>query len=413
MQSTHRGGENHLADLGSDLETNHVQGGRQLRVEVQGEVTERRQAEQRYLDGVEQLDDGDGDRVMEHTAQTDTGEHHGGAEQQGVTHADLLHDDRDDAHHGGLKEHLEGVQGAVGGVADFGGREQGGVVVREHLLIEHGVEGVGEQHEDDEHPQGRHLQDGDHFLEGRVGRSRVRIGLLLEFFLLLGRNPEGVDAQHAEAADGTNPEVQHRVDVEQEACAQRHDGVAEGAPGSGLAVFETEFTGVAFGDGFEQGAAGHETRGQHDGADKHADEAGGAAGGQHRCVHELHERANACSDRGDEDHELTLNAQLVLNGAVNEHDDQGGQGVDGVDLALLRRAHAQTVGRVSEPAGEEGPPDAPGTEEHENAEGALQIGRILPYRTCVACHFDSLFLFAMPLPRGSDRFRCCFGLRLL
>ena len=34
---------------------------------------------------------------------------------------------------------------------------------------------------------------------------------------------------------------------------------------------------------------------------------------------------NACSDRRDEDHELTLDAQLVLNGAVNEHDDQGGQ----------------------------------------------------------------------------------------
>ena len=213
MQSTHRGGENHLADLGSDLETNHVQGGRQLRVEVQGEVTERRQAEQRYLDGVEQLDDGDGDRVMEHAAQTDTGEHHGGAEQQGVTHADLLHDDRDDAHHGGLKEHLEGVQGTVGGVADFSGREQGGVVVREHLLIEHGVEGVGEQHEDDEHPQSRHLQDGDHFLEGRVGRSRVRISFLLELFLLLGRDPEGVHEEHAKAECGADPEVDQRVEL--------------------------------------------------------------------------------------------------------------------------------------------------------------------------------------------------------
>ena len=89
----------------------------------------------------------------------DAQEHHGCAEQQGVAHADLLHDDRDDAHHGGLEEHLEGVQGAVGGVADFGGREEGGVVVREHLLIEHGVEGVGEQHEDDEHPQSRHLRE--------------------------------------------------------------------------------------------------------------------------------------------------------------------------------------------------------------------------------------------------------------
>ena len=44
---------------------------------------------------------------MEHAAQTDTGEHHGGAEQQG-SYADLLHDDRDDAHHSGPREHLEG-----------------------------------------------------------------------------------------------------------------------------------------------------------------------------------------------------------------------------------------------------------------------------------------------------------------
>ncbi len=48
-------------------------------------ITEHRQAEQRYLDGVEQLDDGDGDRVMEHAAQTDTGERHGGAERRITT----------------------------------------------------------------------------------------------------------------------------------------------------------------------------------------------------------------------------------------------------------------------------------------------------------------------------------------
>ena len=227
MQGAHRGGEDHLADLGSDLEAHHVQGCRQLGVEVQGEVAECRQAEQRNLDGVEQLDDGDADRIVEHAAQADAQEHHGCTEQQGVAHADLLHDDRNDTHHGGLEEHLEGVQGAVGGVADFSGGEEGSVVVREHLLIEHGVEGVGEQHENDEHPQGRHLQNGNHFLEGRVGRSRVRISFLLELFLLLGRNPESVDAQHAEAADGADPEVQQRVDIEQEACTQRHDGVAE------------------------------------------------------------------------------------------------------------------------------------------------------------------------------------------
>ncbi len=54
--------------------------------------------------------------------------------------------------HFGLKEDLETVQGAVGGVADFFSGEDG-VVGREHLLIEHGVEGVGQQHEDDEHPR--------------------------------------------------------------------------------------------------------------------------------------------------------------------------------------------------------------------------------------------------------------------
>ena len=156
---------------------------------------------------------------MEHAAQADTQEHHGCTKQQGVTHADLLHDDRDDTHHGGLEEHLEGVQGAVGGVADFSGGEEGSVVVREHLLVEYGVEGVGEQHEDDEHPQGRHLQNGDHLFEGWIGWGRVRIGFLPELFLLLGRNPESVDAQHAKAADRADPEVQQWVDVEQEACA--------------------------------------------------------------------------------------------------------------------------------------------------------------------------------------------------
>ena len=207
---------------------------------------------------MEQFDDGDTDRIVEHAAQADTQEHHGCAEQQGVTNADLLHDNRNDAHHGGLEEHLEGVQGAVGGVADFGGWEEGSVVVREHLLVEHGVEGVGEQHEDDEHPQSRHLQNGDHLFEGWVGWSRVRIGFFPELFLLLGRNPESVDAQHAKAADGADPEVQQRVDIEQETCAQCHDGVAEGAPSAGLAVFEAELTGVAFGERFEQGTAGHE-----------------------------------------------------------------------------------------------------------------------------------------------------------
>ena len=99
-------------------------------------------------------------------------------------------------------------------------------------------------------------------------------------------------------------------------------------------------------------------------------------------------------DGGDEDHELTLDAQLVLDGAVDEHDDQGCQGVDGVDLALLGGGHAQTVGRVGKPAGEEGPPDAPRAEEHEDAEGALQVGRILPCRSSCTCHVVvSLFLF--------------------
>ena len=112
---------------------------------------------------------------------------------------------------------------------------------------------------------------------------------------------------------------------------------------------------------------------------------------RHRGVHELDERADACCDGGDENHELTLDAELVLNGAVGEHDDQGGQRVDGVDLALLGGGHAQAVRRIGEPSGEEGPPDAPGAEEHEDAERALQVGRILPYRLMCACHCFSLF----------------------
>ena len=333
MEGTQRGREDDLTHLGSDLEAHHVQRGRELGVEVQSEVAECRQAEQRHFDGVEQLDDGDGDRVVEHAAQADAQEHHGSAEQQSVAHADLLHDDRDHAHHCGLKEDLETVQGAVGGVADFFSGEEVGVVGREHLLIEHSVEGVGQQHEDDEHPQGRHLENGDHFLEGRVGGGCVRVGFLLELFLLLGRDPEGVHEEHAKAECGADPEVDQRVDVEQEAGAQRHDGVTEGAPSTGLAIFETEFTGVAFGDGLEQGAAGHEAGRQNDGADECADPAGGATGEDHRGVNELDEWANAGGDYRDYDDELALDAELILNHAVRKHDDQGGQRVDGVDGA--------------------------------------------------------------------------------
>ena len=100
-----------------------------------------------------------------------------------------------------------------------------------------------------------------------------------------------------------------------------------------MAIFETEFTGVAFGDGLEQGAAGHEAGRQNDGADECADPAGGAAGEDHRGVNELDEWANAGGDYRDYDDELALDAELILNHAVHKHDDQGGQRVDGVDGA--------------------------------------------------------------------------------
>ena len=232
VQRAQRSGEDHLTDLGCNLEAHHVQGRGQLRVEVQGEVAERRQAEQRHLDGVEQLDDGHGDGIVEHAAQADAQEHHRGAQQQRVAHADLAHDDRHDTHHGRLEEHLERIERAVCRVADFRGGEQGSVIVREHLLVEHGVEGVGQQHEYDEHPQGRHLEDGDHFLERWVGRSGIRVGFLAQLILLLGRNPEQVDAQHTHTEQRADPEVEHRVDVEQEAGAQGDNRVAEGAPGA-------------------------------------------------------------------------------------------------------------------------------------------------------------------------------------
>ncbi len=116
--------------LGSDLEAHHVQRGRELGVEVQSEVAECRQAEQRHFDGVEQLDDGDGDRVVEHAAQADA---------QNITVAPssralrtpiffmmirttpiIIADSKE--------EDLETVQGAVGGVADFFSGEEVGVV---------------------------------------------------------------------------------------------------------------------------------------------------------------------------------------------------------------------------------------------------------------------------------------------
>ena len=165
MEHAERGGEDDLADLRGDLEADHVQGGRKLRVEVQGEVAEGRQAEQRHFDGVEHLDNRDHDRVVEDAAQADAQEHDGAAEQECVAHADLAHDDRHDAHHGRFAEHLHRVEDAVDGVAGRFGGEERGVVGGEHLLVEHGVERVGEQHEHDEHPQGRHAQHLDHLFE--------------------------------------------------------------------------------------------------------------------------------------------------------------------------------------------------------------------------------------------------------
>ena len=74
----------------------------------------------------------------------------------------------------------------------------------------------------------------------------------MDLFALLIRDPEGVDQQHAQAEDGAQPEVDHGVYIEDEAGDQCHYGVAEGAPGTGLSVFEAELAGVTFGDGFNQ-----------------------------------------------------------------------------------------------------------------------------------------------------------------
>ena len=87
-------------------------------------------------------------------------------------------------------------------------------------------------------------------------------------------------------------------------------------------------TRIAFRDRFDERAARHESGGQHHRTEQYADHADRAAGVEHRRIHELHERTDACRDCRNNNNQAALDAKLVLNRAVGEHDDERRQRVD-------------------------------------------------------------------------------------
>ncbi|MPM67855.1 hypothetical protein SDC9_114780 [bioreactor metagenome] len=357
--------QDHIADLGRDLETDHVQGGRQGRIEVQGEVPEDRQDEQRNLERVQHLDCGDGDRVAQNCATEDAQGHDGHAHQQRVADADLAHDDRDDTHHRGLAEDLRGVEDAVDLLAAFLGFEQPGVEIGEHLLIEDRVEGPGEDDEDDDEPQRLHPEQAGHFPDAGLG------GLHRAGFVVVGRAglPEELDQQQGDAENRAHDEVQVRVGGEQEAGHQRDHRVTERAPHAGLAVFEVETAAHALGECFQQANTSHEAGRQDDRAQDHAEH---ELVLQQWLVDEDDERRNTGGDDADENGQVTLETQPILDGAVEEHQDERHERVHrihGADLATIQ----PRAGVLGEPQLEEGPPDTPGHEEEKQRQGALQV----------------------------------------
>ena len=70
---------------------------------------------------------------------------------------------------------------------------------------------------------------------------------------------------------------------------------------------------------------------------------------------------------------VALHAQLVLNGAVDEHQHEGCGRAEGEDGAHLGAGKALLGG---EPDLEEGPPDAPACEEHQHLQGTHAVERV-------------------------------------
>ena len=164
------------------------------------------------------------------------------------------------------------------------------------------------------------------------------------------------------------------VDSEEEACNEGHNGVAEGAPHAGLAVLESVPAAEPLRERLKQANPGDESGGDDDRAHHNSEHEVGA---QQRLVDPDREWRNQSRDERHEDRQVPLHPEAVLKGPVEEHDDQRAQRVRRVDGAHLGAGEAEAGLRVGQPDLEEGPPNAPGHEEEQQVQGALQVPRIL------------------------------------
>ena len=137
-------GEDDLPDLGSNLVADHVEGSGNLGIKVQGEVTEETQGEAGCFWSVQQFDEGNADWVGDQTTATDPDNHDGNSDQEGLADPDLLHHPWDTGHHDSFQEDFHGVQDPVHLLAKGLGGKELGEELWEHLLVEDGVEGPGE-----------------------------------------------------------------------------------------------------------------------------------------------------------------------------------------------------------------------------------------------------------------------------
>ena len=77
------------------------------------EVAEDSEDEERRFRCVQELDDGDTERIRDEATAADADNHDGTAEKDGFANADAAHEDRHEAHHEEFEEDFDGVEHAV------------------------------------------------------------------------------------------------------------------------------------------------------------------------------------------------------------------------------------------------------------------------------------------------------------
>ena len=322
---------------------------------------------------MQELDDGDTERIRDEATATDADNHDGAAEKDGLANADATHEDWHETHHEEFEEDFDGVEHAVSLLACLRRREEAREELREHLLVKDRVERPAHDDEDDHLPDLDELEHADDLAERRrlafLEALRLDLVLCRERSIVLRRHRDQDDELHCRHS-GARPENQVRVHREEEACAERCHGIAERAPGSGLAVLKGVAAAQALRDRLEDRASREE---RHREVDRTDDSADVEVRGEHRHVDPGEERADEDLADGEELQHRLLHAELILQGAVDEHQDERDRAAEGIDRADLR-AREPLLRR--QPDLEERPPDAPAREEQQDLKRTRPVERI-------------------------------------